>query len=136
MTQEMRVRGFLEWISPYFFLSPTERLPPPLRSAKTQDLGTPLPKTLKRQDPPSVFQTATQLCPTFCDPMDCSLSAPLSIEFSRQEYWSALPFPSPGDLLDPGIEPGPPTLKADSLPPEPLFIYHGYSLASLKGTLP
>ena len=39
--------------------------------------------------------------------------------FSRQEYWSGLPFPSPGDLPNPGIEPGSPTLQADSLPSEP-----------------
>ena len=39
--------------------------------------------------------------------------------FSRQEYWSELPFPSPGDLPDPGIEPGSPALQADSLPSEP-----------------
>ena len=42
-----------------------------------------------------------------------------SMEFSRQEYWSGLPFPSPGDILNPGIEPGSPTLQADTLPPEP-----------------
>ena len=41
------------------------------------------------------------------------------MEFSRQEYWSELPFPSPGDLPNPGIEPGSPTLKAHSLPSEP-----------------
>ena len=46
--------------------------------------------------------------------------APLSMEFSRQEYWSGLPFPSPGDPPDPGIEPGSPALQADSLPSEPL----------------
>ena len=39
--------------------------------------------------------------------------------FSRQEYWSGLPFPSPGDLPDPGIEAGSPTLQADSFPAEP-----------------
>ena len=39
--------------------------------------------------------------------------------FSRQEYWSRLPFPSPGDLHNPGIEPESPTLKADTLPSEP-----------------
>ena len=44
---------------------------------------------------------------------------PLSMEFSRQEYWSVLPFPSPGDLPDPGIEPGSPALQVDSLPSEP-----------------
>ena len=41
------------------------------------------------------------------------------MEFSRQEYWSGLPFPSPGDLPDPGIEPGSLALRADSLPSEP-----------------
>ena len=44
-----------------------------------------------------------------------SRQAPLSLEFSRQEYWSGLPFPSPGDLPDPGTEPGSPALQADSL---------------------
>ena len=43
----------------------------------------------------------------------------LSIEFSRQESWSGLPFPSPGDLPDPGTELGSPALQADSLPSEP-----------------
>ena len=45
--------------------------------------------------------------------------APLSMEFSRQEYWSGLPFPFPGDLLDPGIKSGSPALQADSLLSEP-----------------
>ena len=45
--------------------------------------------------------------------------APLSMGFSRQEYWSGLPFPSPRDLSHPGIEPKSPALKADSLPSEP-----------------
>ena len=45
--------------------------------------------------------------------------APLSMEFSRQEYWSGLTFPSPGDLPYPGIEPGCPELQAESLPSEP-----------------
>ena len=44
---------------------------------------------------------------------------PLSMGFSRPEYWSGLPFPSPGDLSHPGIEPRSPALKADSLPSEP-----------------
>ena len=44
--------------------------------------------------------------------------APLSMGFSRQEYWSGLPLPSPGDLPDPGTEPGSPALQADSLPSE------------------
>ena len=46
-----------------------------------------------------------QLCPTLCDPMDSALQAPLSMGFSKQEYWSGLSFPPPGDLLDPGIKP-------------------------------
>ena len=50
-----------------------------------------------------------------CDPMDCS-QAPPSMGFSRQEYWSGLPCPPPGDLLNPGIEPRSPTLHADYLP--------------------
>ena len=44
--------------------------------------------------------------------------APLSMGFSRREYWSGLPFPSPGDLPDPGIEHGSPTLQADTLTSE------------------
>ena len=45
--------------------------------------------------------------------------APQSMGFSRQEYCSGLPFPSPEDLPDPGMEPGSPTLQADALPSEP-----------------
>ena len=45
--------------------------------------------------------------------------APLSMGFSRQEYWSGLPFPSPGDLPHPGTEPRPPALQADAVPSEP-----------------
>ena len=59
-----------------------------------------------------------KLCSTLCDPMDCSCQAPLSMGFPRQEYWNGLPFPSPGDLLDPGIELRPHLLhlQADSIP--------------------
>ena len=46
--------------------------------------------------------------------------APWSMEFSRQEYWSGVPFPSPGDLPNPGIDTEFPALQADSLPAEPL----------------
>ena len=60
-----------------------------------------------------------QSCPTLCDPVDCSPQAPLSMEFSRQEYWSGLPFLSSGDLPNPGIEPGSPALQANALPSEP-----------------
>ena len=46
-----------------------------------------------------------QLCPTLCDLWTVAHQAPLSMGFFRQEYWSGLPFPSPGDLPDPGMEP-------------------------------
>ena len=51
----------------------------------------------------------------FVTPWTVAYQAPLSIRFSRQEYWSGLPFPSPGDLSDPGIEPRSPALEADTL---------------------
>ena len=60
-----------------------------------------------------------QSCLTLCNPIDCIVhQAPLSLGFSRQEGWSALPFPSPEDLPNPGIEPGPPSFQENSLPPE------------------
>ena len=49
-----------------------------------------------------------------------AFQAPLSMGFPRQEYWSGLPFPSPGDLPDPGIESGSPALEADALTSERL----------------
>ena len=52
-------------------------------------------------------------------PWTVTLQAPLSRGFSRQEYWSGLPFPSPRDLPNPEIEPGSPTLQADFLASEP-----------------
>ena len=61
----------------------------------------------------------TQLCPTLCNSMDyIARQASLSMEFSRQEYWSGLPFPSPGDLSNPAMEPRSLSLQADSLPSE------------------
>ena len=54
----------------------------------------------------------------FVTPWTVACQAPLSMGFSRQEYWSELPFPSPGDLPGPGIELGSPALQADSLPTE------------------
>ena len=55
----------------------------------------------------------------FATPWTIAHQAPLSMVFPRPEYWSGLPFPSPGDLPDPGIEPRSPALQADSLPSEP-----------------
>ena len=63
------------------------------------------------------------LCPTICDPRDCTHQAPLPMGFSRQEYWSGLSCPSPGDLSDPGVKPKSPVspaLQVDSSPSEPL----------------
>ena len=55
----------------------------------------------------------------FATPQTTVSQAPPSIGFSRQEYWSGLPFPSPGDLPEPGIEPWSPALQADALTSEP-----------------
>ena len=69
------------------------------------------------------YAKSLQLCPALYKPMDCiACQAPLSMGFPRQEYWSGLPCSPPGDLPDPGIEPGSPALQADSLlsePPDP-----------------
>ena len=57
--------------------------------------------------------------PLFATPWTIAYQAPLSMGFSRQEYWSGLPFPSAGDLPNPGIEPESPALQADALSSEP-----------------
>ena len=62
-------------------------------------------------------QLFVTLCTVCCQ-------APLSMGFSRQEYWSRWPVPLPGDLPDPGIEPTSPALKADSLPSDSLGNEH------------
>ena len=56
-----------------------------------------------------VFSVARS-CPTLCGPRDCSRQTSLPMEFSRQEYWSGIPFPTPGDLPNPGIELASPAL--------------------------
>ena len=61
----------------------------------------------------------TKSCPTLVTPWTVACEASLSMEFSRQEYCSGLPSPSPGDLPDTGTEPRSPSLQADSLPSEP-----------------
>ena len=55
----------------------------------------------------------------FATPWTVAYQAPQFMEFPRQEYWRGLPFPSPRDLPNPGIEPRSPTLQADALPSEP-----------------
>ena len=60
-----------------------------------------------------------KLCLTLATPWTVAHQAPLSMGFSRHEYWSGLPFPFPEDLSDPGIEPRSPALQVDSLLSEP-----------------
>ena len=92
---------------------------------KPQSFCTETKETIKKNEK-ETYQTrkseseVSQLCTTLCDPMDCSLTG-FSIHgiFHGQEYWSGLPFPSPGDLPDPGIEPRSPASYADALPSEP-----------------
>ena len=84
-----------------------------------------------------------QSCPTLCNPWTVGCQAPLSMEFSRQDYWSRLPGPSPWDLPNPGIKPGSPALQAYSLPTEPpgkfppgsFFKYAGISIISQVSVL-
>ena len=61
-----------------------------------------------------VYVKSLQSCSTLCDPWTV-----FPLGFSRQEYWNGLPYPPPGDLPNPGVEPGSSTLQADSLPSEP-----------------
>ena len=83
-------------------------------------------KTLKQTDSSSKTQTKNYpvLClvilshPTLCDPMDCSPPGSSAHGILQARYWSGLPCPPPGDLLNQGIEPRS-TLQADSLPSEP-----------------
>ena len=71
----------------------------------------------------------------FVIPSTVAYQVPPSMEFSRQEYWSGLPFPFPGDLPDPGIEPGSPALQADAFTNwaarEALTSWYGYCSAKV-----
>ena len=66
--------------------------------------------------------TRFPVCVRLCHPMDCSPPAPLFRGFSRQEYWSGLPFPSPRDLPDPGIEPA--SLRSLALQVDSILLSH------------
>ena len=72
----------------------------------------------------------------FATPWTVARQAPLSMGFSRQEYWSGLPFPSPGDLPNPGIEPRSPTLEADALTSESPGKPYADGIRAGKNTLP
>ena len=73
-----------------------------------------------------------QSCPTLCNPWTLAHQTPPSMVFSRQEYWRGLPFPSPGDLPDPGIEPRSPTLQADALTSAPQRKLHRYMVVNIN----
>ena len=64
--------------------------------------------------PPKVWLNVTKSCPPVVTPWTVACQAPLSMGYSSREYWSGLPFHSPGDLPDPGIKPGSPAFQADS----------------------
>ena len=74
----------------------------------------------------------------FKTPWTVAQQAPLFMGFSRQEYWSGLPFPSPGDLPDPGIKPRSPALQADALtselPRKPRILSLGFSMYSIMSS--
>ena len=74
--------------------------------------------------------TIFKSCPTLLTPRTVVCQAPLSMGFSRQEYWSGLPFP-PVHLPDPGVKPGSPALQADSLPIELCLYWICYKIASV-----
>ena len=73
----------------------------------------------------------------FVAPWTVAYQTPLSMGFSRQEYWSGLPFLSPGDLPDLGIEPGSPALQADALTskPEVISSYHLSSQSNIQSVV-
>ena len=107
--------------------SPRERLPSPIFWPREfQELYSPWgPKELDTTE----WVTFIHFCKRKVKSLSCVrlfgipctvvYQASLSMGFSRQEYWSGLPFPSPGDLPDPGIEPSSPALQADALTSEP-----------------
>ena len=70
--------------------------------------------------PCCVLCVSSSVVSDFAMPWTGAFQAPPSMGFSRQEYWSGLPFSSPGNLPNPGIQPGSPTLETDFLPSEPL----------------
>ena len=82
--------------------------------------SSPLSHLESLQNDCAVLCLVAQSCPTLCTPWTEAHQAPLSMGFSRQEYWSGLSCPPPGDMPNPGVKPRSPALQADSLPSEPL----------------
>ena len=109
MTMKMKLRQF--WISPLKGLVATTLTS---RSSEPVCRG---PWTLRflavRSCEPHVL--CATLCPTLATPWTTACQAFLSMGFPRQEYWSGLPFPSPGHLPHPGVKPRSPTVQADAL---------------------
>ena len=85
---------------------------------KKQGRNTILTNSVKTKNGGGGGGFVAQSCPTLATPGTIAHQALLPMEFSRQEYWNGLPFPSPGALPNPGIKPGSPALQADSLPTE------------------
>ena len=85
--------------------------------AATMENSMEIPQKIKNKTSVCVCESLSHV--RLCDLMDyIACQAPVSMEFSRQEYWNGLPLPSPGDLPDLGIEPWSPVLQANSLPSE------------------
>ena len=104
--------GTMETVTDFIFLAPNslQMVTAAMKLKDTCSLEQKLWQT-------SLSLLVAKSCPTLATPWtDCQ--APLSMGFSRQEYWGGLPFPSPEDLPNPGIEPRSPALRADSLPTE------------------
>ena len=74
-----------------------------------------------------------QSCPTLCNPWTVGYQASPFMGFSRQEYWSGLPFPCPGDLPNPGIRLGCPALEADTLTSAPPLMQKKKKVLSIIG---
>ena len=85
---------------------------PRMEEPKASYLDSTLPKV-------KVKVTSLSRVRLFVTPWTVAYQAPPYMGFSRQEYWSGLPFPSLGDLPEPGLEPGSPALQTDALPSEP-----------------
>ena len=84
-------------------------------------------------EPSYVLCLVVQSCLTLCDPMDCDPMLLCPWGSSRQEYWSGLPFLSPGDFSNPGIKPRSPSLQADSLPSEAPSRNHVHCASARRG---
>ena len=80
---------------------------------------TPCPRAKEKPQKDSCCRLVAKTCPTLVTTWTVACQVPVSMGFSRQEYWNGLPFPSPADLPNPGIKPRSPALQADSLPIEP-----------------